>query len=80
MPGFDNNETTDHMLGLWSATISGAGTQDAAAASWADDYTRHRSGGLRSTYTSVDNIIGRTKSGWELDAELTVVSGVVTRY
>lgn len=28
----------------WWTTVSGAGTDDAAVESWADDYTRHRSG------------------------------------
>ena len=68
MPGFDNNETIDHIADNWFVTVSGAGTEFAAAPSWADDYTRHRSGGLRSTYTSTDDIIGRVKTGRELDA------------
>ncbi len=42
----------------WWATVSGAGTNDAAVETWADDYTRHRSGGLE--YTSTNDIIGRT--------------------
>lgn len=69
MPGFDNGITLDTMAGNWWATISGAGTtvSGSGVPSWADDYTRHRSGGLRSTYTSVNNIIGRTKTGRELD-------------
>jgi len=50
----------------WWVTISGAGTPSAELASWADDYTRHRSGGL-ATYSGVDTIIGRTKTGRELD-------------
>ena len=41
----------------WWATVSGAGTPNAAVETWADDYTRHRSGGLE--YTSPDAIIGR---------------------
>jgi hypothetical protein len=41
----------------WWATVSGAGTPDAAVESWADDYTRHRSGVLTysgTTYGEVD--------------------------
>jgi hypothetical protein len=49
----------DFQAGNWWSTVSGAGTDSAAMASWADDYTRHRSGGLRSTYTSPDDLIGR---------------------
>jgi len=41
----------------WWATVSGAGTPNAAVETWADDYTRHRSGGLE--YSSPDDIIGR---------------------
>ena len=67
MPGFDNNETIDHMSDNWFVTVSGAGTALAAEPTWADDYTRHRSGGLNATYTSVDNVIGRVKTGRELD-------------
>ena len=55
-----------HMIPWW-ITISGAGTPGASLESWADDYTRHRSGGLASTYTSPDDLIGRTKTGKELD-------------
>lgn len=62
----------------WWTTVSGAGTSDAAVDSWADDHTRHRSGSS-STYTSPDSLIGREKTGRELDAGLTV-SGTVTRY
>lgn len=62
MPGFDNNNTPDHIGSPWWVTVSGAGTAGAALDSWADDYTRHRSGGLRPTYTSVDDIIGRKES------------------
>ena len=68
MPGFDKNETIDHMSTCWFVTVSGAGTSHAAAPSWADDYTQHRSGGVRPTYTTPDDIIGRTKTGKELDA------------
>lgn len=47
----------------WWATVSGAGTDDPAVASWADDYTRHRSGNIYdTTYSGVDAIIGRRKS------------------
>jgi hypothetical protein len=59
----------DFIAENWWATVSGAGTDDAAVASWADDYTRHRSGGLESTYTSPDALIGRTKTGRELDKD-----------
>jgi len=62
MAGFDNNENPDFQAGNWWATVSGAGTSAAAVESWADDHTRHRSGGLRSTYTSVDDVIGRKES------------------
>jgi hypothetical protein len=41
----------------WWATVSGAGTSDAVVATWADDYTRHRSGALE--YTSPEALIGR---------------------
>jgi len=68
----------DFMAPNWWTTVSGAGTTDAAMPSWADDYTRHRSG-VSTTYTSPDDLIGRVKTGTELDAGLTV-SGVVTRY
>jgi hypothetical protein len=45
----------------WWATVSGAGTPDAAVPSWADDYTRSRTG-IETTYSGVDAIIGRRKS------------------
>lgn len=45
----------------WWATVSGAGTPDAAVPSWADDYTRHRVG-IEATYSGVEAIIGRRKS------------------
>jgi hypothetical protein len=41
----------------WWSTVSGAGTDAAVVPSWADDYTRHRSGELThsgTTYGSVD--------------------------
>jgi len=50
----------------WWVTVSGAGTSHAEVESWEDDYTRSRSG-KSTTYTSVDSIIGRTKSCRELD-------------
>lgn len=56
----------DFMAENWWATVSGAGTEDAVVASWADDYTRHRSG-ISTTYTSPDDLIGRIKTGRELD-------------
>jgi len=49
----------DFQVGNWWATVSGAGTDDAAMESWADDYTRHRSGGMEATYTSTDDLYGR---------------------
>jgi hypothetical protein len=57
----------DFIAENWWATVSGAGTDDAAVDSWADDYTRHRSGGLESTYTSPEKLIGRAKSVRDLD-------------
>lgn len=59
MPDIDFQATN------WWSTISGAGTPDAEMVSWADDYTRHRIGD--PTYSGVDDIIGRTKTGRELD-------------
>ena len=56
----------DFIAPPWWITVSGAGTSDAEVASWADDYTRHRSG-ISTTYTSVDSVIGRDKTGRELD-------------
>jgi len=58
MPTMDKDFQAEN----WWATVSGAGTPDAAVPSWADDYTRHRSGGLESTYTSPDDLIGRKES------------------
>jgi len=43
----------------WWATVSGAGTPDAAMPTWADDYTRHRSGTLTfsgTTYSGVTDM------------------------
>jgi len=51
----------DFMNIPWWTTVSGAGTSTAAVESWADDYTRHRSG-TSDTYTSVDKLIGRRDS------------------
>ena len=48
------DQDRDFQAENWWATVSGAGTANAAVASWADDYTRHRSGGLRP-----DALIGR---------------------
>ena len=63
MPGFDNGNTIDHIGGNWWATVSGAGTANAAVPSWADDYTRHRSGNImNTTYSGVGTIIGRRDS------------------
>jgi hypothetical protein len=58
----------DFMGTNWWVTVSGAGTPTPEHPSWADDYTRHRSG-VSTTYTSPDSIIGRVKSGRELDIE-----------
>lgn len=51
----------DFMNTPWWVTVSGAGTTDADVPSWADDYTRHRSG-VSTTYTTVDKLIGRKDS------------------
>jgi len=59
MPGFDNNENPDFIADNPWATVSGVD-------SWQDDYTRFRSG-TSATYTSVDDVIGRVKTGRELD-------------
>jgi hypothetical protein len=69
MPNFDSGNNIDFFGTPWWTTVSGAGTDDAVVATWADDYTRHRSGGLESTYTSPDDLIGRTKTGRELDKD-----------
>jgi hypothetical protein len=66
MPGFDNGNNIDYINSPWWTTVSGAGTDSPEVPSWADDYTRSRSG-LSPTYSGVDNIIGRTKTGRELD-------------
>jgi hypothetical protein len=57
---------TDFMAGNWWTTVSGAGTEDVSLSSWADDYTRHRTG-REATYSGVDTLIGRSKTGRELD-------------
>jgi hypothetical protein len=56
-----NDTYTDFQPGPWWATVSGAGTSDAAVASWADDYTRHRTG-IETTFSGVDSVIGRRES------------------
>lgn len=56
----------DFIMGPWWNTVSGAGTDDAAVESWADDYTKHRTG-IEATYSGVDAIIGRRKSVRDLD-------------
>jgi hypothetical protein len=61
MPDIDFQHTN------WWLTISGAGTPDAQLDSWANDYTRHRSGGLEDTYKTPDSKIGRVKTCRELD-------------
>lgn len=60
MPGFDNNNPDFILDNPW-ATISGV-------QSWQDDYTRFRKGDItHTTYSGVDTIIGRVKTGKELD-------------
>jgi len=59
MPGFDNNENPDFMADNPWATVSGVD-------SWQDDYTRFRSG-VEATYSGVGSVIGRVKTGRELD-------------
>ena len=56
----------DFIAGNWWATVSGAGTPDAVVESWADDYTRSRTGS-EDTYSGVDSIIGRRKSVRDFD-------------
>ena len=52
----------------WWATVSGAGTTASGVLpSWADDYTRHRTG-IEATYSGTDAKYGRRKTGLELDA------------
>ena len=58
MSNFDSNETIDHMADNPWATVSGMD-------SWQDDYTRFRTGA--PTYSGVDDLIGRVKTGRELD-------------
>lgn len=61
MPGFDNNNNPDFIMDNPWATASGI-------ASWHDDYTRFRSGDITATtYSGTDTIIGRNKTGRELD-------------
>jgi len=40
---------TDFISSVWWTTVSGAGTPEAEYPSWADDYTRHRSGFVQTT-------------------------------
>jgi len=49
----------------WWATVSGAGTPDAAMPSWADDKDRHRSGEMlyNSTTSGLSAAGGTTYSG-----------------
>lgn len=77
------NYIVDQQSENWWATVSGAGTEDAAVESWADDYTRHRSTlptPNSTTYSGIteydmhtganqpaDLYIGRVKTGRELD-------------
>ena len=55
MPDIDFQATN------WWVTVSGAGTDSAVSDSWADDYTRHRTG-IEATYSGVDVLIGRRDS------------------
>ena len=57
----------DHQAENWWATVSGAGTDTPEHESWADDYTSHRTG-ISPTYSGTDALIGRRKTGLELDA------------
>lgn len=51
----------------WKApTVSGGGTISGSENFWWGDYTRHRTG-RSDTYLSPDDIIGRVKTGRELD-------------
>ena len=60
MPGFYNDNVDFIADNPW-ATVSGI-------PSWQDDYTRSRSGDIMdTTYSGVDTIIGRVKTGRELD-------------
>lgn len=62
MSDFDKNTNPDFIAdNPWASTTSGT-------ASWQDDYTRFRSGDItNTTYSGVDTIIGRVKTGRELD-------------
>lgn len=51
----------DFMATNWWLTTSG--TND----SWTEDYTRSRGSIQSTTYTSPDDLIGRTKTGREID-------------
>ena len=63
MPGFDITNNPDFMADNPWATVSGLD-------SWQDDYTRFRSGDIMdTTYSGVDTIIGRIKTGRELDKD-----------
>ena len=66
---------SDFMASPWWVTISGAGTGESVTDSWAEDRTRHRSG-ISDTYTSPDSLIGRTKTGRELDNALLTSTAV----
>jgi len=66
MPTMDKDFQAEN----WWATVSGAGTAASGIEpSWADDYTRHRSG-VSTTYTGVESLIGRADghTGRELDS------------
>ena len=58
LDNFDRDNNPDFIADNPWATVSGVD-------SWQDDYTRFRSGD--PTYSGVDDLIGRTKTGRELD-------------
>jgi len=54
----------------WWATVSGAGTPDAAMPSWADDKDRHRSGTLTysgTTYSGVTDMYNHSGTNQPTD-------------
>jgi hypothetical protein len=56
---YDTNHK-DFQAGNWWATVSGAGTPNAALPSWADDYTRHRSAFDTPSSTTYSGITDQT--------------------
>ena len=62
----------------WWATVSGAGTDDAAVDSWADDYTRHRSGTLTfsgTTYSGVTDMYNHSGTNQPADVRIGRLDG-----